>query len=356
MDAVMEILQQIPAQGPTPTAVQVCAMQPSLHVSIKGFMGSVQDPIETSTVPTSTTHPTTMPPSAIQASNNTQSSTQLPTERTYPPGFFFQRIRCWTDEQLDALNISHNPMVSPRILIENNYIPTRRDREVYTNLLRAFTEPNELDISEYNATSTMMKHNQLQSTFHLLSLIFDMAFKNEPMPCTVDILIMQLGMRINVFKDNFLVDREPIPFHLRKFNMKGTLNCNGGIYHQTDRKRKQPLVVFAKITHPSPYTTHKREISHALLPMVTEYDHGLIRPKYTGFCISVHGTEYRITRADASHTYFEDLRHGRPTNETLLVNQTVKYDLMWREDRGEFLEAFYGMCGFLVEYWRGVGG
>ena len=130
MDAVMEILQQIPAQGPTPTAVQVCAMQPSLHVSIKGFMGSVQDPIETSTVPTSTTHPTTMPPSAIQASNNTQSSTQLPTERTYPPGFFFQRIRCWTDEQLDALNISHNPMVSPRILIENNYIPTRRDRGI----------------------------------------------------------------------------------------------------------------------------------------------------------------------------------------------------------------------------------
>ena len=86
--------------------------------------------------------------------------------------------------------------------------------------------------------------------------------------------------------------------------------------------------------------------------MVTEYDHGLTRPKYTGFCISVHGTEYRITRADASHTYFEDLRHGRPTNETLLVNQTVKYDLMWREDRGEFWRRSMGCVGF----WWSIGG
>ncbi|PWY80778.1 hypothetical protein BO94DRAFT_444261, partial [Aspergillus sclerotioniger CBS 115572] len=274
-----------------------------------------------------------------------------PTERTYPTWFFFQRIKRWTNEQLDALNISFHEEIPPNTLISNNYNPTRKDREAYANLLKAFTEPTELDISEYNPTSTMMRNNKLQNTFHLLSMMWDIAVKGEAMPFTTDLLLDQLGRPLEVFSENFLIDTEPIPFHLRKFNMNGKLHCNGGIYHLSDDKRNLPLVVFAKKHRPfhlrPPTTTQKHEISHVLLPITMDYDHGLRRPNYTGFCICVYGTEYQITRADASRTYFEDLCHGRPTNEKLVVNQTVVYDLMWKEDRRAFLEVFVGMCSFL---------
>ncbi|RAL02550.1 uncharacterized protein BO80DRAFT_351800 [Aspergillus ibericus CBS 121593] len=325
-------------------------MQPSVQTNLETSKQPSVEATQTSAINPSAIHPSTIHPmQPIQ-------TPQPAIRRTYPSWLFFQRISRWSTEQLDALNISQHDMITPRVLIGEEYIPTRRDRDaVYTNLLRAFTEPSEFDIVGYDPASTMMRNNQLRHTFQLLGMIFDIIFKNEPLPCTVDMLISQLGMPFALFRDNFIVDREDIPFHLLKFNMRGTLHCNGGIYHHTDRKRRFPLVVFAHTTkthHRLPHPTN-HELASTLLPMTTEYDHGLTRPKYTGFSISAHGTEYRITRADASHTYFEDLRHGRLTREKLIVLRTVKYNLLWREDREEFFEAFYAMCGFLGGYWGG---
>ncbi|PYI08778.1 hypothetical protein BO78DRAFT_416376 [Aspergillus sclerotiicarbonarius CBS 121057] len=366
----MEFLQTFASQAST--TVQVCV--DPMHISAKGFMQlSVQTNIEIPMQPsveaftqTSAIHPSihpstihpSMQPSGIQVPNIQPAiAATQPSTRTYPILSFFQRLSKWSSEQLDALNISQHDMVTPSVLIGEEYIPTNRDR-VYINLLRAFTGPSEYDIAEYDPTSDVMKSNPLESIFQHLSMVFDIEYKGERVPSTADILIKQLGVRFDLFKDNFIIEQKNIPFHLRKFNVRGALHSHGGIYHLSDEKRNFPLVVFAPtpekrhLHHPRP---RPHELASLLLPMSTEYNHGKQRPKYTSFCISAVGTEYRITRADASHTYFEDLRHGRPTTEKLLVLRTDVYNLLFGEHRRAFFEAFWAMCVFLVGYWGEFG-
>ena len=108
--------------------------------------------------------------------------------------------------------------------------------------------------------------------------------------------------------------------------------------------------------------------------MAAQYDYGRKRDKYVSFCIMAWDTKYRITRAEASHTYFESLRQGKRTTEELVIKRTRIYDLLGNEDRSpteeiyrtdlwlrgrnldreEFLKVFWGMCLFLSDYTRVV--
>lgn len=83
--------------------------------------------------------------------------------------------------------------------------------------------------------------------------------------------------------------------------------------------------------------------------MAVKNEQGQKRDPYVSFCITANLSKYRVTRAEAPHTYFEDIRQGRRMEDKLVMKGTREYDLLKEEDRDEFLKVYWGICSFLVK-------
>ncbi|GKZ66024.1 hypothetical protein AnigIFM50267_010859 [Aspergillus niger] len=300
-------------------------------------------------------------------------TTVQPTERTYSSGFFYQKGKYWSTNQVNALNRNVTRDVTPSELL-GRYFPTEeKDLQVFSKLQKHFIIPGSEDVTNYDPTNPMWADNSLAQIFHSFSIIMKWREQDTLVPPTIITVMTTLGYRMSAFQ-HFKITEQYIAYNLPKLNMKGVLRCDGGMYNLNDRLGKFPLVVLSDASNISKTQATNNEISNALLPMAAQYDYGRKRDKYVSFCIMAWDTKYRITRAEASHTYFESLRQGRRTTEELVIKRTRIYDLLGNEDpspteeiyrtdywlrgrnldREEFLKVFWGMGLFLSDYTRVV--
>ncbi|GKZ31576.1 hypothetical protein AbraIFM66950_000150 [Aspergillus brasiliensis] len=301
--------------------------------------------IEVATAQPSTINlPATTPP-AVQAAID-------PTERIYPRGFFYQKGKYWSTEQVHAFNCASEKDVAPSDLLGKFFPVDEKTLECFKELIEKFIAPTKNEILDYLNVphKSPIRDNELRNVFHTLSYIHDRDENYDEVPSTIDDILNALGLRMDIYKYNLSINKYNIRYNLAKLNMKGVLHCNGGIYHLKDRHQQWPLAVLLDTYNLTTRKARNNLFSCLLLPLAIKYEQQIQkRDTYVSFCITASLSKYRVTRAEASHTYFEDLRHGRRIKEKLVIQRGKEYDLLKEEDRGEFLKMYWGICSFLTE-------
>ncbi|GAA90416.1 hypothetical protein AKAW_08530 [Aspergillus luchuensis IFO 4308] len=278
-------------------------------------------------------------------------TTIQPTKRIYPRSFFYQRGKYWTNEQVHALNCVSEKNVTPIDLLGKSYPTDEKILKSFAKLNEDFITPSKQEILDYHYKphESPIRKNDILTIFLTLSWIHDLDKNCDYVPPTIDSILSILGLRMDIFRANFIIDKYSIPYNLAKLNMKGVLLCDGGIFCPDDKWRQCPLVVLLDTYALSKRQARNNLFSCLLLPMAVKYEQGQKRDPYVSFCITANLSKYRVTRAEAPHTYFEDLRQGRRMEDKLVMKGTREYDLLKEEDRDEFLKVYWGICSFLVK-------
>ncbi|OJZ85814.1 hypothetical protein ASPFODRAFT_207659 [Aspergillus luchuensis CBS 106.47] len=272
------------------------------------------------------------------------------TKRIYPRSLFYQRGKYWTTEQVHALNCVSEKNVTPIDLLGKSFPTDEKILKSFAKLNEDFITPSKQEILDYHYKphESPIRKNDILTIFLTLSWIHDLDKDCDYVPPTIDSTLSILGLRMDIFRANFIIDKYSIPYNLAKLNMKGVLLCDGGIFCPDDKWRQCPLVVLLDTYALSKRQARNNLFSCLLLPMAVKYEQGQKRDPYVSFCITANLSKYRVTRAEAPHTYFEDLRQGRRMEDKLVMKGTREYDLLKEEDRDEFLKVYWGICSFLV--------
>ncbi|GFN12497.1 aldo/keto reductase family protein [Aspergillus tubingensis] len=278
-------------------------------------------------------------------------STIQPTKRIYPRSFFYQRGKYWTTEQVHALNCVSEKNVTPINLLGSSFPTDEKILKSFAKLNEDFITPSKQEILDYHYKphESPIRKNDILTIFLTLSWIHDLDKCRDDVPPTIDSTLSILGLRMDIFRANLIIDKYSIRYNLAKLNMKGVLPCDGGIFGPDDKWRQCPLVVLLDTYDLSKRQARNNLFSCLLLPMAVKYEQGQKRDPYVSFCITANLSKYRVTRAEAPHTYFEDLRQGRHLKDKLVLKGTREYDWLKEEDRDEFLKVYWGVCSFLVK-------
>lgn len=82
------------------------------------------------------------------------------------------------------------------------------------------------------------------------------------------------------------------------------------------------------------------EVPQILVQGILAYDRDPTLESHTAFVLRIDGSILQVSMAVISHTYMNELCHGRPFSEGFRLCRSVPYDFLERDGRREALRLF----------------